>query len=394
MGLLSNEQTTRSDVVTLPGEIEALVATPGRDDGRPVVDFLRREGLNVTLVHDSDSAFEEALLHRPNLLLIHQHLPPQGGVELCQRLKANTRTHFLPTILVATELPKDLRLRAIAAGADAVFGPRTAEDERRARLWALLRSQTLQRREERRRRVQGSALRTRGQWLEAFVHDLHNALGALSANFEFLSRAVGRERREGSADLADCERETRSLLAQLTRGLRIVQDFERFESGRVKLDAEPVELVDLLAHVKDELALHVVRPSPPLRFAPVAAGLATYGDPPLLRRAIALLAAYLLRRPAMAEVEVSALREGEDILIRIAGDGPRLNQREREHLFEPYARIPHATPVAHGLGLALAKTVIDLHGGAVAAIDDGHGGTAFVVQLKSYDGTPNRLFES
>ena len=64
--MLPNERTTRSEVVTLPGEVEALIAAPSRAVARPLVEFLKRERINVQLVVSADSAFEEALLHRPN----------------------------------------------------------------------------------------------------------------------------------------------------------------------------------------------------------------------------------------------------------------------------------------------------------------------------------------
>src|SRR5438874_2538532 len=90
--MLPNERTTRSEVVTLPGEVEALIAAPERTLARPLVDFLKGEGINVQLVTNADSAFEEALLHRPSVVFIDDRIPPAGGIELCQRLKGNTRT--------------------------------------------------------------------------------------------------------------------------------------------------------------------------------------------------------------------------------------------------------------------------------------------------------------
>src|SRR5690349_3726221 len=117
--MLPNERTTRSEVMTLPGEVEALVAAPSRTAAKPLVDFLKAERINVQLVVDGDSAVEEALLHHPHVVLIDDRVPPSGGIELCQRLKNNGRTHFLPAILVVQGAAPRHRLHAIAAGADA-----------------------------------------------------------------------------------------------------------------------------------------------------------------------------------------------------------------------------------------------------------------------------------
>ena len=225
--MLPNEETTRSDLTTRPGELEALLAVAGREQARPLVAFLKEQRLNVTLVQDADSAFEEAVLHRPNLVLVHQDLPPSGGFEFCQRLKGNTRTHFLPTIVFASGPAQAARLQAFTAGADAVFTPGDDPAERRARLWALLRTQALFRRHERKRESQGLALRERGQWLGSFMHDLQNAVGALQANFDFLTR-VGQSMLGRPAvrptDLQECSSETHSLLRQLAQGLRTMQE--------------------------------------------------------------------------------------------------------------------------------------------------------------------------
>jgi hypothetical protein len=56
--MLPNEETTRSDLTTRPGELEALLAVAGREQARPLVAFLKEQRLNVTLVQDADSAFE------------------------------------------------------------------------------------------------------------------------------------------------------------------------------------------------------------------------------------------------------------------------------------------------------------------------------------------------
>ncbi|HSZ84272.1 MAG TPA: response regulator, partial [Polyangia bacterium] len=90
--MLPDERTTHSNTLSLPSDVEGLVAAPGRGVARPLVDFLRGQGINVQTTSDADSAFEEALLHPPDVVLIDDRLPPAGGIELCQRLKGNVRT--------------------------------------------------------------------------------------------------------------------------------------------------------------------------------------------------------------------------------------------------------------------------------------------------------------
>jgi signal transduction histidine kinase len=387
--MLLNDATTRSEVVTVPSELEALVAAPGRQDGRPLVAFLKQEKLNVTLVGDADSAFEEALLHRPNLLLIHDDLPPAGGIELIARLKANTRTYFLPAVLVTTEDNRQERIRALAAGADAVFSPETDEQERRTRIWALLRSQALYRRQENRREAQRTVITERTRWIGNFVHDLQNAIGALQANFEFLGQHVrSGQMTERSDDVIDCQRETRTLLQQLTRGLRTVQDYERFQGGRVTLHSAPLDLGELLHEVKEELGWQLNGESRPIQIDVPPVQLV--GDRDLMRQALATLAAYLLRQPRTSLLKLQ-VQQGEvspgQLRLVLASDGEPIPEEDWTRVFEPYVRVPRRVALAYGVGLALARSIIDLHGGTVQVAPAP--GAAFVVELKSLDPSPN-----
>ena len=84
-------------------------------------------------VADAEGAFEEALLHPPDVVLIDDRVPPSGGIDLVHRLKGNVRTHFVPAILCTLNDLRRERVRALAAGVDAVFAPSTDIEERRAR---------------------------------------------------------------------------------------------------------------------------------------------------------------------------------------------------------------------------------------------------------------------
>ena len=149
-------------------------------------------------------------------------------------------------------------MRALAAGVDAVFAPSTDIEERRARVWALLRTRALYRRIDRVQRTQRSEIVDRRQWLSHFLHDLKGQIGALAANVEYLARfapdagdaAARRLRRQH-------RRHARASSSRSRRRVRTVLDYDRFETGQLvpredrfrlgEAAVEPIETLRRLA---------------------------------------------------------------------------------------------------------------------------------------------------
>jgi K+-sensing histidine kinase KdpD len=389
--MLPNERTTRSEVVTLPGEVEALIAAPSRAMARPVVDFLKGEKINVQLVADADSCFEEALLHRPSVVVIDDRVPPAGGIELCTRLKGNTRTHFVPTILVLQSDVRQHRLRAVAAGADAIFVPGTDDQEKRTRLWALLRTQAIYRRQEKKQRNQGSAIQERKRWIGGFVHDLQSSIGALQANFDYLAQTAQSKSRAPTAEVEECIEDSQTVFRQLVRGLRTVLDYERFEAGKVTLRELPVVMGELARDVKAELDWQARTTGKSIDIERGPREQPVRGDPDLLKEALVNVVGFVLRQPGNKKVLIKVWSAGGVTRMMVGGDRDRVPAEDRDKIYEPYAGLAKGAPVGHGVGLALAKVVMDVHGGSLALEDVARAGSAFVLELKSDAGGSPRL---
>jgi K+-sensing histidine kinase KdpD len=380
--MLSDERTTHEELPA-PREVEGLVVAPGRAVMRSLVGFLRGEGINVRTVADAEGAFEEALLHPPDIVLIDDRVPPSGGIDLVHRLKANVRTHFVPTILCTLNDLRRERVRALAAGVDAVFAPSTDIEEKRARMWALLRTRALYRRIDRLQRTQRSEIVDRRQWLSHFLHDLKGQIGALAANVEYLSRfapdAGDPRRGEFDASIDD----TRGVFEQVKASVRTVLDYDRFETGqlvpredRFRLGdaaAEPIETLRRLAEMAERTLTVASPPAEDERFL--------YGDRELVACAILNLGMAALRRSApRSALAIDIAETDAGMRFRVASPGAPLQPSERINIFAPYGR--HAAGSAmYGLGLALARALIDLSHGSLWVEDLPTGGCAFAFEL-------------
>lgn len=385
--MLPNERTTRDVVAAAPGVVEGLIVAPDRECARPLVEFLRAEGVNVQVVNAIELGFEEALLHRPNVVLIDERISKAGGVDLCERLKANTRTHFLPVILFAQSKQSDLlRLDALAAGADALFSPSTSKEERRARLWALLRSQAIFRRFDGKREAQGNAICDKRRWVRGLVHDIQNSLGAIQANFEYIAQQPDTRDKKVREEFEECIQDTRATFREMVRNLRTVLEFERFESGDVALKEAQVLLSDICQTVASNLAHMASGASKKIVVEHGSYTLPVRADPNYLKEAVTNLANFVLRQPENQTCFLRASSEGGIARLQVHGDKHQIDVAVRDGIFDPYGGHLNekSARAAHRVGLALAKVIVEVHHGSIWVEDTLSAGTAFVIEFPSH----------
>jgi K+-sensing histidine kinase KdpD len=380
--MLSDERTTHRHELPLPSEAEGLIVAPDRTVARPLVAFLRSQGLIVRTADDADAAFEEALLHPPDVVLVDDRVPPSGAVDLCTRLKDNVRTHFVPVIVCALSDLRSTRIRALAAGADAIFTPSTDAQERRARLWALLRTRALYKEADRKQRSQKSEIVERRHWLSHFLHDLTGQVAALAANVDYLSKFAPPAEDRRRPDFDESVSDARGVFERLKATMRTVIDYDRFETGQLVPRETRFVLGEAAAEVAEELQRHAAMADKALELQRSPAERPIHGDRDLIAAAMLNLGLGALRRvPSRGTLSIGIVETDSGVRFRAAAPGTPLLPAEKLRIFEPYGRRAGGS-ATYGMGLALAHAVIGLHEGSiwVEELESGQG-CAFVFEL-------------
>ena len=87
-------------------------------------------------------------------------------------------------------------------------------------------------------------------------------------------------------------------------------------------------------------------------------------------------------------IELTAARECNDIVVRVRDNGVGISPDELPHVFDRFWRSPRAaehSPRGFGIGLALVRQLVEMHGGSVHAFSEGLGrGSEFVVRLSHH----------
>ena len=83
--------------------------------------------------------------------------------------------------------------------------------------------------------------------------------------------------------------------------------------------------------------------------------------------------------PPGGRIDVTVARWRDGVQIRVADQGPGVAREDRERVFEPFVRGEGSAGA--GLGLAIARAIVEAHGGTIRLGDTPGGGTAVVIEL-------------
>lgn len=191
-------------------------------------------------------------------------------------------------------------------------------------------------------------------------HELRTPLTALQATLENIVDGVA---------IADPET-LLTMLSQVERlGRLVVQllDLSRLEAGTVPLDRHDFAVGPVLAHAVREQKLHA--PGVAIEMTVDEPGLEADGDPERVHQVVANLLENAVRHsPVGGAVEVRARRSAFGVTIEVIDEGPGIPDQEASRVFERFYRADSARATSDGgagLGLAIARWIVDLHGGEI-----------------------------
>src|ERR1051325_1338624 len=163
-------------------------------------------------------------------------------------------------------------------------------------------------------------------------------------------------------------------------------DFSRIISGKLRLEVRRVELASII-----ESAIDVVRPAADARGIDLqvvldpAAG-AVSGDPERLQQVLwNLLSNAIKFTPKGGRVEIRLARISSSVEITISDTGQGISAEFLPYVFERFRQADHTTTRRYGglgLGMAITKHILELHGGTIRAESAGEGhGATFILRL-------------
>ncbi|WP_298742651.1 sensor histidine kinase [uncultured Brevundimonas sp.] len=161
-------------------------------------------------------------------------------------------------------------------------------------------------------------------------------------------------------------------------------DVARAESGAVKVELRPTDVPGVLEDVRRATALRPEAAGVRLHVVSEGDGLVALADSQRLTQVIANLASNAVKYGgAGGHVVFRASKVYDGVRIEVIDRGPGLSPEKQAQLFEPFNRLglERSTVEGHGIGLALAKRLVELQGGTIGVVSTPGEGAAFWVEL-------------
>lgn len=172
----------------------------------------------------------------------------------------------------------------------------------------------------------------------------------------------------------------RAEVARMERTVRQLLDFGRRTAGRRRTIMANHLAQASIGAFKNEAELAGVRVS----MRETAPSVALDGDPLRLQQALGNLLRNAIQASAGGRVELAVEESGTEVAFSVDDDGPGISPEIRDRLFEPFVTTK-AHGAGTGLGLAVAHSVVDDHGGRIELGPSPLGGTRFRMIFPRHD---------
>lgn len=350
--------------------------------------LLRKDGVAFHTARSGEEALELLLVHDFALALLDVQMPGMDGFELAEFMRGNERSKHIPIIFVtAGSADVTRRFRGYEAGAvDFIQKPIEADILRsKADVFFDLydqRRQIIAQRDKLAALAQAlqAADRQKNEFLAVLGHELRNPIMALGGGLRLL------ERREGTPVAQEIRDGMGRHVRHLSRLIEDLLDIARIDQGKISLRKERLQLQEVIAFAVDanRHALDDAGHTLTLDIAP---------DPIWLdadHARIAQVVSNLLGNaakytPPGGHIRMTLEPADDWALIEVTDSGIGIPEEMQGRIFELFQQVKNLGGTAQdglGIGLALVRQLVALHGGTIALKSSEPGkGSTFQLRL-------------
>jgi len=360
-------------------------------DMRQYVRELLATSYVVEVVADGAEALAAVGRARPDLIVTDIMMPRMDGVTLLKELRAAECSRDIPVIMLSARAGEEARVEGLNAGADDYLVKPFSARELLARVGGLLELARMRRENEHRLATLVTELteahrqlnlenQRKDEFLATLAHELRNPMAPIRYAAATLRPGAGAVTVERARQTIERQaRHMARLLDDLLDVNRITRNVITLKKDTVDLRATMQEAL-ALARPDFEAQQHRLIVSLPPR------ALWVHADGERIAQIIGnLLSNAIKYTEPGGEIEATLAEERAEVVIRVEDNGVGFSEVMKPKLFELFSQLHPAMKAVRGglgIGLAVVKQLVALHGGRVEANSPGVGqGATFTVYL-------------
>ena len=380
----------------------SILVVDDNPKNRGIVEELFRDECQVYHAEDGPSALAFLRTQTPDLILLDIMMPEMSGYEVCQRIKTNPESSDIPVIIISAKGRTEEIIEGFESRADDYIVRPFVNSELRARVRATLRLKQAQDQLKEANRVlqeQTEKLldanerlkeldRLKAGFTAMLVHDLRSPLAVIQVALQMLEGKVEMLGPEYPLLVREAIVSCQGIFSLTTD---VLEGF-RAESGAMSLSCRIARIREILDEPFRHCSVLALKKHIEVDFL-VPSDLPEISiDVPKMQRAVANLlgnAIKFTRKNGRVGLGVrlearagNELPGGRDLIISVCDSGEGVSAEDLPYVFDPYYQgRTKSTGLGSGLGLSIAKRVVEAHGGRICVQTTPGMGSSFTIVL-------------
>ena len=219
--------------------------------------------------------------------------------------------------------------------------------------------------------------KTKETFFQMITHDMRAPLASIIGYAQMLQRSL-----KGVPESDRCIETISRSATKLNGMISDILDTTKLERGDMRLQPAPIVPRELIARVCETHAPEAKRRGVRLAAAADSDGAAFTGDPGLLERVLSNLAGNALKfTPDGGSITLSCRAASGENVFCVEDTGPGIPGDKRDMIFRKYAQMEEHRNFGFGLGLAICKMAVELHGGRIWVESELGKGSRFIFSV-------------
>ncbi|ARA93721.1 hypothetical protein AWN76_011465 [Rhodothermaceae bacterium RA] len=362
---------------------------------------------------DGQHGLEQATTLRPDLIISDIMMPRMNGYEFCGRVKADPDLNHIPVILLSAKTSQQTILQGLEVGADEYLAKPFNARELRIRIQNLLKLRAQERAlkawnehlQEKVNEQLALILREREAYEARLLAEKEKAEEVARLKTTILNNLSHEFRTPitgiiGSADILAMELESADMQElvgfiqangkRLMDTLTALLELAHLESNAARPRPRPLPVVDVVRKAVEPYRLTAQRRGLEFRFQPTRPDLQATLDAELVTRVVQVLVDNAIKFTREGGVTVEVDERDAFVYLRVSDTGIGIGEAFLPHVFEAFRQESDGDSRSHegtGLGLTIAKRLVDLMNGVIKVRSARGRGSVFTVRLP-VAGTP------